>query len=80
MKRILIVSGLGVVLLAVACANSGGSGENRIEQPHRGWTTIKSPITRRCYEVFTAVGGAGYKSGWGMSEIPCNEHEAFQKR
>ena len=79
MKRLLIPCVLGVILLAAAAVGCGGGSDgsfNRIEQPGRGWTTMKSPITGRCFEAFSS--GREYGFAKGIAEIPCDEHVKFQ--
>ena len=68
---ILCIVSLG--LLAAACGPDWKT--TRVEQPGRGWTTVKSPISDKCFEVFSSVKN-GYANG--IAEIACTLHEQFQ--
>jgi len=74
MKRLLLsITFLAVlaISLAVACYDGGPS----VSPEGKGWnwSTTKSPITGRCYEIVTRSQGA--KGYMGMSEIPCDEYK-----
>lgn len=57
----------------MGCTTSGGPEMSTEEE--LTWSTVKSPITGRCYEAATLEVSQGHiVTGYmGMSEIPCTE-------
>ena len=71
-KLILIslVALLSVALLLVCCQSGSGTNANVSSYSKNYWSLTQSPLTGKCYEVFSLNSGGG-----GINEIPCQLYE-----
>lgn len=79
MRKILIVFFAVLALSLISCGSNSFDAdsilENKVEQDKIAWGAIKSPLTGRCYEVFSYLASNGHYSASYLSvasEVECS--------